>query len=315
MNKLFSVAIATYNGEKYLKEQLDSIYSQSYKNFEIVVIDDCSTDNTTVILESYSKNYGLKYFVNEKNIGVTKNFEKAISLCVGEYLLLADQDDIWMPEKIITLLQNIGDSSLIYSNAEIIDEFGNKKGVSVEEELPLFGLDSSDKNFYEYLIINSFILGCTMMIDSRLLKDVLPFFESSRNHDWWISYCAYKCNGITYIDNKLSSYRHHDNNYSRDAVKINLPQKITQFLSEESKYKRKNRVITQNIIIDFLLSKDNHLDKEKRYLIDIKNLCQSYLNTTIHFNSFFKSIKYRKYFFFDQNYIGRALHIVSRLIG
>jgi len=122
MKYLISFALATYNGSKYLKEQLDSFYNQTYKNFEVIVVDDVSTDDTVKILEQYKRKYGLIYFVNSTNLGVTKNFEKAISMCSGEYIALADQDDIWLPKKLEILHKNIGDSSLIYSNACIINE-------------------------------------------------------------------------------------------------------------------------------------------------------------------------------------------------
>ena len=100
MSDRISIAMATFNGEKYLREQLDSIYSQTLLPYEIVAADDCSTDRTTEILEEYRIKKGLKYLVNEHNIGVVKNFEKAISLCQGDYVALSDQDDIWFPEKL-----------------------------------------------------------------------------------------------------------------------------------------------------------------------------------------------------------------------
>lgn len=121
---LISIAIATYNGEKYLKEQLDSIYAQTYKNIEVVVTDDCSTDKTVEILDKYAKTHGLKYFVNEKNLGFVKNFEKAMTLCKGKFVALADQDDIWEKNKIQILYGHIGDSLLIHSDASLIDAEG-----------------------------------------------------------------------------------------------------------------------------------------------------------------------------------------------
>ena len=90
-----SVVLTTYNGEKFLKEQLDSLYNQTMLPDEIVVVDDCSNDKTVEILEKYKNTKGLRYYVNDVNIGVNKNFEKAIKLCQGDYIALCDQDDIW----------------------------------------------------------------------------------------------------------------------------------------------------------------------------------------------------------------------------
>src|SRR5574344_2136916 len=97
---MISLALPTYNGEKYLREQLDSIFNQTMVPEEIVVVDDRSTDSTIQILEEYKQKYGLKYYINEQNLGYNKNFEKAITLCQGDYIALCDQDDVWLPEKI-----------------------------------------------------------------------------------------------------------------------------------------------------------------------------------------------------------------------
>lgn len=90
---MISIAMTTYNGEKYLREQLDSILNQTFSDFELIICDDCSKDATVKILEEYSlKDKRVRYFVNEKNLGFKKNFEKAISLCSGEYVAFSDQD-------------------------------------------------------------------------------------------------------------------------------------------------------------------------------------------------------------------------------
>ncbi len=115
-NSLISIAMATYNGEKYLKDQLDSIYNQTYKNIEVIVTDDCSIDKIVEILEQYARFHGLKYTVNEENLG----FVKVISLCGGEYIALADQDDIWEKNKIEILVNEIGSNLLIHSDWVIL---------------------------------------------------------------------------------------------------------------------------------------------------------------------------------------------------
>src|SRR5688572_32515873 len=97
---LVSIAIATYNGEKFLRQQLDSIYAQSYPNIEVVVSDDRSTDATAGVLEEYRRRHGLAYGVNETRLGYPRNFERAASMCRGAYIAFADQDDIFLPHKI-----------------------------------------------------------------------------------------------------------------------------------------------------------------------------------------------------------------------
>jgi len=101
---LASIAMCTYNGEKYLREQLDSLVAQDYPNLEIVIVDDCSTDSTPQLLEEYAGQHpNFTIHQNEQNMGFRRNFEKALKLCSGEIISLCDQDDIWFPNKISAL--------------------------------------------------------------------------------------------------------------------------------------------------------------------------------------------------------------------
>src|SRR5258708_3925751 len=103
--ELVSIALCTYNGEAYLKEQLDSLIDQTYPNCEIIIVDDCSKDGTVDILKQYANEYTqIKLYINTENLGYTKNFEKAIVLCNGEYIALCDQDDIWDKNKISIMI-------------------------------------------------------------------------------------------------------------------------------------------------------------------------------------------------------------------
>src|SRR5690606_33629827 len=105
---LISIALCTYNGEKFLAEQLDSIVNQTYKNIEIIAVDDCSTDRTLTILQKYaSKDVRVKVYSNKTNKGYSKNFEYAISLCTGDYIAVSDQDDIWVSDKLELLINKI----------------------------------------------------------------------------------------------------------------------------------------------------------------------------------------------------------------
>ena len=101
MNRI-SVAMCTYNGEKYLHQQLASIAQQTRLPEEMVVCDDCSSDSTPEIIEEFARTvpFPVRFFRNPQNLGSTKNFEKAIGLCTGDMIALCDQDDIWMPEKL-----------------------------------------------------------------------------------------------------------------------------------------------------------------------------------------------------------------------
>jgi glycosyltransferase involved in cell wall biosynthesis len=251
--KLVSVAIATYNGEKYLEEQLESIYSQTYKNIEVIVSDDRSTDGTVDILKKYSEKFGLSYSINGTNLGVIKNFENAVSKCSGEYILLSDQDDIWMPGKVEVLLAEIGDFSLIYSDGYIINKDGNREQIKLSGQkwIRPYGLDSSDENLYKYLIFNSFILGSSVMFRRDLLRVALPFYACYRNHDWWLAICADNENGIKYVDQALFLYRIHGENYSINE-KLNFFKRIFLLFSHDRIENRKKLHRKESEVFDYL---------------------------------------------------------------
>ncbi|RZL67923.1 MAG: glycosyltransferase, partial [Pedobacter sp.] len=123
---LISIALCTYNGEKYIEKQLDSLVSQSYTPIEIVISDDSSTDGTWNILEKYAAVYPfIKLFKSRINLGFTKNFEQAISFCNGDFIALSDQDDIWDTDKLSILYNELGDSDLFYHDSNFIDENDN----------------------------------------------------------------------------------------------------------------------------------------------------------------------------------------------
>jgi len=117
---LVSIALCTYNGDTYISSQLDTIINQTYGNIEIIVVDDGSTDNTLPILKHYEETGKIKLYRNNTNLGFIKNFEKAISLCTGDYIALSDQDDLWELNKIELLVNTIGENMLIFSDSEFI---------------------------------------------------------------------------------------------------------------------------------------------------------------------------------------------------
>ena len=113
--------MTTYNGQSFLEKQLNSILSQTIKVDEIIVCDDGSTDATHKILSKYESTGVLKFQVNDSNLGFVRNFEKALSLCTGEYIFLSDQDDIWYPNKVEVLIKSLNGNLLIHSDCDLID--------------------------------------------------------------------------------------------------------------------------------------------------------------------------------------------------
>lgn len=207
---LVSIALATFNGEAFIREFLDSLASQSFQNFEIVVSDDASADRTVDIVQEYANRFRIRLEINVSRIGVLRNFEKAISRCRGKYIALADQDDVWHPEKLSKLLDYISGFSLIHSDARVID----CNGRVIYDSLTAISQKPVLVNSISSLVMNGCVTGCTAMFDRRLLSVLLPFPEGDYIHDRWISVCASGFGGIRYLDDRLIDYRQHGGNVS-----------------------------------------------------------------------------------------------------
>jgi glycosyltransferase involved in cell wall biosynthesis len=196
---LISVALCTYNGEKYIAEQLDSIISQTYKNLEIIVVDDCSTDNTFEIVSAYAgRDSRIKCFENEVNLGFNKNFEKAVTLTTGDYTAISDQDDIWLPDKLQLLSDHIKDNWLIFSNSDFINNTDRYKLLNGFKLPP----------DYKGILLFNYVTGHTTLINREFLKSVLPFPDKGY-YDWWMGFVASYHHKITFLDKVLTNHRVH----------------------------------------------------------------------------------------------------------
>lgn len=212
---LVSIAICTYNGEKFLIEQLDSLLGQSYRHIEMIVVDDCSKDNTVSILKQYEEKHpNFKVYQNDQNLGYIKNFEKAISLCNGDYIALCDQDDIWDPNKIELQLAGIGNHALIYHDSEFIDDKGHSLDKKKSDILNMYQGESS----VPFLFFNC-VSGHACLFNRKLIPYCLPFPQEVF-HDRWLAFTATNNGGITYLNKALVKYRQHENT-DTNILKIN----------------------------------------------------------------------------------------------
>jgi glycosyltransferase involved in cell wall biosynthesis len=209
-NTLVSVVLGTYNGEKYLKEQIDSILQQTYSNIELVVTDDCSTDNTPTILREFADRHeNVRVYFNEKNLGFVRNFEKAVQQAQGKYIAFSDQDDIWLPEKIQRLVDNIGNNTLIYSDSAYMDADGRLTGKKLSDYRNwIIG-----KNLYAMDSDSIWVTGHAMMFRRELVGSALPFPTSPYiSHDVWMAYIAMLKGTISFVPDALVLYRQHGRN-------------------------------------------------------------------------------------------------------
>jgi glycosyltransferase involved in cell wall biosynthesis len=213
-----SIALATYNGAVYLKEQLESIAAQTRTPDELVISDDQSTDDTLRLIEEFAATAGfpVRLSVNESNLGTAKNFEKAISLCRGDLIMLSDQDDVWHSDKLESverIFEAKPQLSLVFSNAELVDE-----------TLRLF-----DKTLFDLVHFNgekqrlvksgraldlqlreNLVLGATVAFRATLKELVLPISGNGPLvHDGWIVLLIAAIGEIDFINRPLLKYRQH----------------------------------------------------------------------------------------------------------
>lgn len=261
--KKVSVVLTSYNSELYIREQIESILNQSFVNFELLIVDDVSQDNTrSIICEYAEKDHRVKYLFNEENCGCAASFAKGIESSKGEFIFLSDHDDVWKEKKIECLLNKIGDAVLVYSDCDIINSTGVVTSKSYKEHNNLIGVDSSNKRIVPICAFNSFVLGCSIMFHKRLVKYVLPIEDESYNHDKWIVFFASCVGEVKFIDERLFSYRLHGNNLSKKtninkASTFLINAKLTKpiFFKDENIDRIKERLDGNIEIVDFFFKK------------------------------------------------------------
>ena len=206
-----SVAVATYNGEKYIAKQLESILDEIGEQDEIVISDDGSTDRTLAIIREFMQSDARVHLLNGPKQGVKKNFEHAIRGCVGEYIFLCDQDDIWISGKVAKVLQTFETEkcSLVIHDAVVVEEDGETV------ILPSFYEERGSKaGAFKNVWKNSYI-GCCMAFNRELLDKILPIPNNIEMHDQWIGVINdLDGNGTIFIPDKFLYYRRHGKNAS-----------------------------------------------------------------------------------------------------
>lgn len=210
---LVDILLPTYNtNEKYLREQIESLINQTYKNIKIYISDDCSTDNHILnVLDEYqNKDSRITFFKQEKNLGYNANFEFLLKQSTAEYIMFCDHDDIWHKDKIEKSLGKLQETkcSLVYTNCKQIDENGNliKNNYFKNKNIPLIIGKSK-------LAISRYAgLGCSQIITKEVKEKMIPFKESVMAHDWLAGFIANTQNGINYIYDELFDYRLHTSN-------------------------------------------------------------------------------------------------------
>lgn len=205
-----SVAMAVYNGEKYIKEQVDSILVQLKPDDELIVSVDKCTDNSVEILQSIQANdCRLRVFNNPYTPGVVKNFQNAVELCTGDIIFYSDQDDVWMPNKIELVKREFEDKKVaaVIHDASLTDSTLNVTAPST------FKLRGGVRTTFFGNFVRLSYIGCCMAFRAAYKGVVVPIPTIYRSHDWWTG-CLLACGKtkMVVIDKPLILHRSHDNN-------------------------------------------------------------------------------------------------------
>lgn len=201
---MVSVCLASYNGEPFIEDQVKSILAQLQFGDELIVSDDCSTDNTVKILSRINDNR-LKLHINTGPHGFTPNFENALKYATGDIIFLSDQDDIWLPGKYDACLQALQKYDLIVTNSKVTDE---KLNVINES---FFSIYSSGAGILKNIFICSTYYGSCMAFRKSLLKYALPFPKYKElGHDLWLGLVAETVGQVKFIDTPYLLYRRLD---------------------------------------------------------------------------------------------------------
>lgn len=237
---MVQILIATYNGEKYLEEQILSLINQTYQDIQILIRDDGSTDNTKQIIKKLCKRYSKKIVLIEDDYqcgSAQSNFMQLLNYATSDYVMFCDQDDYWFPEKVHVTLKAMKKQEerrkepiLVYSEYQIVDA-------------NLIPLKENRKNNQIYnakldinhLLVQNYVTGCTIMINKALYKNTLEYKKEILMHDWWLAIYAAAFGKIEHVDTVLMYYRQHGNNCVGATNVRSFKYIVSKIISNQSK--------------------------------------------------------------------------------
>jgi glycosyltransferase, family 2 len=211
-NKKIDILMATYNGEKYLAEQLDSIINQTYHNWNLLIRDDSSTDRTLEIIQDYQKKDNrIKLLKDNKgNLGIVKNFEELLKNSESEFIMFSDQDDIWVENKLdmyLKMIEKIKNKGfMIHSDAILFDK--NKSNILKDTFISKKAINRGLENVF----FNYFVQGATILISKEIKNFILPFPKEVYLHDRYIHLISELFFERIFVNKALIYYRQHGDN-------------------------------------------------------------------------------------------------------
>ncbi len=282
---MVDILLATYNGEKFVRKQIDSILAQDFHDWVLYIRDDRSTDSTRNILYQYQQRYPQKIRIIEDclgNLGFCGNFKQLMRYSTARYTMFCDQDDIWKKDKITDELLYIQKfeaedkhtPALVFSDLEGIDENDNQIFKSFIK-----------KNKYEVepilfskLLFRNVITGCTIMINSSLRLCIMQMPDNVKSHDHWIALvCLLHGGKIGYLNKPTVSYRQHSNNHIGDLSltvkdKVRKLTSLSQYRTGRIKSTNYYRCLEQQIVLLKKIYIDQCSPEEKQILDKLSNI-------------------------------------------
>ncbi len=237
-----SVAMCTYNGAAYLREQLESIGRQHRQPDELVIVDDHSNDESVAIIRRFEAEarFPVRLHVNSENIGSTKNFELAITLCKGDVVALADQDDVWYPEKLAVVEETFASQpgiGAVFSGANIVDRQLNDLGYRLWDVIGFADAEKrrvSEGDLFDVLLKRNVVTGATMAFKREYVQRFTPM-PAIWVHDGWIALILSTLTRVVAVDKPLIMYRQHEENQI-GASKMSMRDKINKAKTTTSIY-------------------------------------------------------------------------------
>ena len=250
---MVDILLATYNGEKYIKEQIDSILAQTYKNYRIIIRDDGSKDNTIKIIKDYMDKFPDIIFLikdNKKCGSSVKNFFELTKHSNADYIIFCDQDDVWFPNKINDTLMAMKEQEkkngknipiLIFANYTIVNE-----KLEIMDQLKNTNQVAKCNLKLNRLIVQNYVTGCLTMINKSLCKIMGDYDDKILMHDWWAALIASAMGIVYHLDEDLMFYRQHSNNVVGAVNVKSNKYRIHKLFDPSTKYshtKYKNQIM------------------------------------------------------------------------
>ena len=213
--KTVSVCMAVYNGQKFIREQIQSVLTELQSDDELLIFDDLSTDATVKIASEFSHDNRVKITKNQIQLGVVKNFDRALGQAKGDYIFLCDQDDVWLSGKVNLCVTALQKHLLVVTDCKLVDQTLNETAPS------FFNLRHSGRGVFKNIWKNSY-LGCCMAFRKELLSIALPIPANMPMHDMWLGLLAELQGSVLFMPIQLCLYRRHQFAISATAGKSNL---------------------------------------------------------------------------------------------